>query len=63
MSINLLMVSAKVLLIPLIYSKVMLKGEISIAQLLTFDLKYSWLEISLMVNSHFSRSHQHLLSM
>ena len=33
------MVSAKVFLIPLIYSKVILKGEISIAQLLTFEFR------------------------
>ena len=36
---SLLKVSANVFLIPLIYSKVIQKGEISIAQLLTFELR------------------------
>ena len=37
-SINLLMVLAKVFLIPLMYLKVIRKGEISIAQLLTLGI-------------------------
>ena len=47
------MVSAKVFLIPSMYSKVIQKGEISIAQLLTLDLRVFWLGISLMANGHF----------
>ena len=39
MSISQLMVLARVFLIPLIYIKVILKGEISTAQLLTFEFK------------------------
>ena len=38
-SVNLLIVSAKVFLMPLIYSKVILKGEISMAQLLTLEFR------------------------
>ena len=56
------MVSAKVFLIPLIYSKVILKGEISIAQLLTFEFRVFLAKISLMVNGHFSKLYLHLLS-
>ena len=39
MLINLLMVSAKVFFINLMYLKVMQKGEISIAQLLTLEFR------------------------
>ena len=54
------MVSVKVFLLPLIYSKVILKGEISIAQLLTFEFRVFWLTISLMANGHFSELYLHL---
>ena len=56
------MVSAKVFLIPLIYSKIILKGEILLAQLLTFKFKVFLAKISLMVNGYFSRLHLHLPS-
>ena len=39
MLINLFTVSAKVFLIPFVYSKVIQKGDISIAQLLTLEFK------------------------
>ena len=54
------MVSAKVLLIPLIYSKVILKGEISTAQLLTLEFRMFWAKISLMADGHFSKLYLHL---
>ena len=55
------MVSAIVFLIPLMYSKVVLKGEISIAQLLTLEFRVFLAKISLMANDHFSKLHFHLL--
>ena len=56
------MVSAKVFLIPLIYSKVILKGEISTAQLLTWNLRVFLAKMSLMANGHFSKLYLHLPS-
>ena len=47
------MVSAKVFLIPLMYSKVMQKGEISIAQLLTLEFRVFLAKNFLMANGHF----------
>ena len=47
-------------LIPLIYSKVIPEGEISMAQLLTLEVRVFLAKIALRVNDHFSKLPQHL---
>ena len=49
---SLLRVSAKVFLIPLIYSKVIQNDEISIAQLLTFEFRVFFARNFLEVSNH-----------
>ena len=62
MSISQLMVSVRVFFMPLIYSKVILKGEISTAQLLTFEFNVFLVRNFFKFSDHFAVLCQHQLN-